>query len=151
MNTRTQPPPKPGMGCLAKGCLTLTAVVILLVAVGIGGSVWSLRHVYLSDKPVPLPEPAVPSEPTAAATPVETTPASPTPTGTTAAVRERLDTIKQAARAHERTGVELTAADINVAWLLLASTAMSRGFKSPFPWKDWTFPFETHLVWVIGI
>jgi len=112
---------------LAKGCLTLTAVVILLVAVGIGGSVWSLRHVYLSDKPVPLPEPAVPSEPTAAATPVETTPASPTPTGTTAAVRERLDTIKQAARAHERTGVELTAADINA---LIAANRKSRGMAS---------------------
>ena len=112
---------------MAKGCLTLTAVVILLVAVGIGGSVWSLRHVYLSDKPVPLPEPAVPSEPTAAATPVETTPASPTPTGTTAAVRERLDTIKQAARAHERTGVELTAADINA---LIAANRKSRGMAS---------------------
>jgi hypothetical protein len=115
------------MGCLAKGCLTLTAVVILLVAVGIGGSLWSLRHVYLSDKPVPIPEPSVPREPIGAATPVETSPASPMPSGTSAALRERLDTIKQAARAHERTGVELTAADINA---LIAANRKSRGMAS---------------------
>src|SRR5438477_12560401 len=43
------------------------------------------------------------------------------------AVHERLDTMKQAARAHERTGVELTAADINA---LIAANRKSRGMAS---------------------
>jgi hypothetical protein len=51
-----------------------------------------------------------------------------TPPGeTSAAVRERLDTMKQAARAHERTGVEFTAADINA---LIAANRKSRGMAS---------------------
>ena len=40
MNARTEPPPKRGMGCFAKGCLILIVLAILLVVVGVGGSFW---------------------------------------------------------------------------------------------------------------
>ncbi len=120
MNARVEPPPKRRMGCFAKGCLILIALGILLVVVGVGGT-WGLRHIYLSDKPAPIPEAAAPSE-TSAATPGETTVA--TPSGTSAAVRERLNTMKKAARAHEQTDVEFTAADINA---LIAANRKSRG------------------------
>ena len=51
-----------------------------------------------------------------------------TPPGeTSAAVRERLDTIKQAARAHEQKEVVLTAADINA---LIAANRKSHGLAS---------------------
>ena len=49
------------------------------------------------------------------------------PSETSAAVRERLDTMKKAARAHEQTDVELTAADINA---LIAANPKSRGVAS---------------------
>ena len=103
MNARAEPPPKRGMGCFGKGCLILIASGILLVVGGIGGSYWSLRHVYLSDKPAPIPETSAPSE-TGPATPGETSVAA--PTEKSAEVRERLDTMKKAARAHEQTGVD---------------------------------------------
>ena len=51
MNTLVEPPPKRGMGCFGKGCLILIVLAILLVVVGVGGTYWGLRHVYLSDKP----------------------------------------------------------------------------------------------------
>ena len=121
MNTGVEPPPKRGKGCFAKGCLILIALGILLVVVGVGGSYWSLRHIYLSDKPAPIPEASAPSE-TSAATPAETSAA--TLSETSAPVRERLDTIKSAARAHERTGVEFTAGEINA---LIAANRKSRG------------------------
>ncbi len=110
MNTQVEPPPKRGMGCFAKGCLTLIVLAILLVVIGVGGTFWSVRHVYLSDKPAPIPQTSGPGEPstiTAGGTSVTA------PSQTSAAVRERLDTMKKAARAHEQTDVELTAADIN--------------------------------------
>ena len=121
MNTGVEPPPKRGMGCFAKGCLILVALGIVLVVGGIGGSYWSLRHIYLSDKPAPIPEASAPSE-TSAATPGETSAAAPGETSDT--VRERLDTLKSAARAHERTGVEFTAAEINA---LIAANRKSSG------------------------
>ena len=124
MNARVEPPPKRGMGCFGKGCLILVAIGILLVVVGVGGSFWAVRHVYLSDKPAPIPEATVPTE-TSPATPGETSVAA--PSEKSAEVRERLDTMKQAARAHERTGVELTAADINA---LIAANRKSRGVAS---------------------
>ena len=124
MNARTEPSPKRGMGCFAKGCLIFIASGILLVVGGIGGTYWSLRHVYLSDKPAPIPE-ATASTETGAATLGETSVAR--PSEKSAEVRERLDTMKQAARAHERTGVELTAADINA---LIAANRKSRGMAS---------------------
>jgi hypothetical protein len=124
MNTRVEPPPKRGMGCFAKGCLILVVIAILVVVVAVGGTVWSIRHVYLSDNPVPIPETSASSE-TGTATPGETSVAK--PSEKSAEVRERLDTMKQAARAHEATGVELTAADINS---LIAANRKSRGTAS---------------------
>ena len=123
VNTRVEPPPKRGTGCSGKGCLILIALVILLVVVGVGGSFWTVRHVYLSDKPAPIPEATAPVE-TSVATPGA--PSVATPTERSAEVRERLDTMKKA-RAHERTGVELTAADINS---LIAANRKSRGTAS---------------------
>ena len=62
MNSHVEPAPKRGMGCFGKGCLILVVLAILLVVVGIGGTYWSLRHVYLSDKPAPIPETTAPTE-----------------------------------------------------------------------------------------
>jgi hypothetical protein len=125
MNTGIEPPPKRGMGCLAKGCFILVIVAILFVVIGVGGSLWSVRHVYLSDKPAPIPQASAPSE-TPAVTPGGTSMATP-PAETSAVVRERLDTMKQAARAHERSEMVLTAADINA---LIAANKKSRGMAS---------------------
>ena len=94
MNIQVEPPPKRGMGCFGKGCLILIASGILLVVGGIGGTYWSFRH-YLSDKPAPIPETSAPSE-TGPATPGETSVAA--PSEKSAEVRERLDTMKKAAR-----------------------------------------------------
>ena len=124
MNAGVEPTPKRGTGCFAKGCLILIASGILLVVVGVGGTYWSLRHVYLSDKPAPIPETAAPSE-TGAATAGETSVATPSEKSTE--VRERLDTMKKGARAHEQTEVELSAADINA---LIAANRKSRGTAS---------------------
>jgi hypothetical protein len=121
MNAGVESRPKRGKGCFAKGCLILTAFGILLVAAGVGGSLWALRHVYLSDKPVPIPEVSAPSE-ASVGMPGETSVAAASETSAT--VRERLNTMKKAARAHERTEVELTAADINA---LIAANRKSRG------------------------
>jgi len=110
------------MGCLAKGCLILIVLGILLVVVGAGGTYWSLRHVYLSDKPIP--EATAVTE-TSAVTPGETS--APAPVQRSAEVRERLDTMKKAARAHEQTDLELTAADINA---LIAANRKSSGTAS---------------------
>lgn len=123
MNAPVEQQPKRGMGCFGKGCLILIASGILLVVGGIGGTYWSFHH-YLSDKPAPIPETSAPSE-TGPVTPGETS--APAPSEKSAEVRERLDTMKKAARAHEPTGVELTAADINA---LIAANRKSRGTAS---------------------
>jgi len=112
------------MGCFGKGCLTLVVLAILLVVVGVGGSFWGVRRVYLSDKPAPIPEATAPTE-MSSATPPETT--APSPVERSAEVRERLDTMKKAARANEETEMELTAADINA---LIAANRKSRGTAS---------------------
>jgi len=124
MSPQVEPPPKRGMGCFAKGCLILIVLAILVVVVGGGGTFWSVRHVYLSDKPAPIPEPSSPPE-TGAVTPGGTSMATPSERST--AVRERLDTMKQAARAHEPNEVILTAADINA---LIAANRKSSGMAS---------------------
>jgi hypothetical protein len=124
MNTPIEPPPKRGSGCLGKGCLILIVLAILLVVIGVGGTFWSVRHVYLSDKPAPMPE-ASPASETGTVTPQE--PSTPAPIARSAEVRERLDTMKQAARAHEQTDMELTAADINA---LIAANRKSGGTAS---------------------
>jgi len=124
MDARLEHQPKRGMGCFGKGCLILIASGILLVVGGIGGTYWSLRHVYLSDKPAPIPETSAPGE-TGAATPGETSVA--TAREKSAEVRERLDSMKKGARSHEQTDMELTAADINA---LIAANRKSRGTAS---------------------
>src|SRR5512133_3191342 len=125
MNTWVEPPPpKRGSGCLGKGCLLLLVFAILLVIVGVGATFWSVRHVYLSDTPALIPDAAAPAE-SGAVTPEETT--APVPTERSAEVRERLDTMKKAARSHEPTDIELTAADINA---LIAANRKSRGTAS---------------------
>src|SRR6267143_5717979 len=124
MNTRVEPQQKRGMGCFAKGCLILIVLAILVLVVGGGGTFWSVRHVYLSDKPAPIPESSAPPE-TGAATPGETSMAMPSERST--AVRERLNTMKQAARTHEPNEVVLTAADINA---LIAANRKSSGMAS---------------------
>jgi hypothetical protein len=126
MTARTEQPQKRGMGCFGKGCLILIVLAILVVVVGGGGTFWSVRHVYLSDKPAPIPEPSAPPGTGAAAvTPGGTSTA--TPSERSIAVRERLDTMKQAARAHEPNEVILTAADINA---LIAANRKSSGMAS---------------------
>lgn len=124
MNTPIEPPPKRESGCFAKGCLTVIVLAILLVVIGVGGTFWSVRHVYLSDKPAPIAQ-ATEANETGAVTPEETSP--PAPVQRSTEVRERLDTMKKAARAHERAQVELTAADINA---LIAANRKSRGTAS---------------------
>ena len=124
MNAQVEPPPSRGMGCFGKGCVALIVLAILFVVIGVGGTYWGLRHVYLSDKPAPIPETTAPTE-ASAATPGETTVAG--ASEKSAEVRERLDTMKKAARAHEATEVELTAADINA---LIAANRKSRGTAS---------------------
>src|SRR4029078_1982685 len=124
MNTQIEPPPQRGTGCLGKSCVSLIVLAILFVVVGVGGTYWGLRHVYLSDKPAPISETTARTE-TSATTPGETSVA--TPSKKSAEVRNRMDTMKKAARAHEATEVELTAADINA---LIAANRKSRGTAS---------------------
>lgn len=124
MNTPVEPPPNRGTGCFGKGCLILIVLAILFVVVGVGGTYWGLRHVYLSDKPAPIPETSAPTE-TSATTPGETS--ATTPSEKSAEVRERFDTMKKAARVHEASDVELTAADINA---LIAANRKSSGTAS---------------------
>jgi hypothetical protein len=104
--------------------VVLIVLAILFVVVGVGGTYWSLRHVYLSDKPAPIPETTAPAD-TSEATPAETSVA--TASEKSAEVRERFDTMKKAARTHEQGEVELTAADINA---LIAANRKSRGTAS---------------------
>jgi hypothetical protein len=126
MNTRLESPPKRGMGCFAKSCLILIVLAMLLVVVGVGGTFWGVRHVYLSDKPAPIPQVPALGE-TSPVTPGATSMATPPPVERSVAVRERLDTMKQAARAHEPNEVILTAADINA---LIAANRKSSGMAS---------------------
>ena len=125
MNTPIESPPEREMGCFGKSCLLLIVLAILLVVTGIGGTFWGVRHVYTSDKPAPIPEASTPGETTGVATPGETS--APTPVEKSAEVRERLDTMKKAARVHEQTDIELSAADINA---LIAANRKSRGTAS---------------------
>src|SRR4029077_13191782 len=124
MNTQVEPSPKRGIGCFGKGCLSLIVLAILFVVVGVGGTYWGLRHVYLSDKPAPISETTARTE-TSAATLGDTSLA--TPSEKSDEVRKRMDTMKKAARAHEQTEVELTVADINA---LIAANRKSRGTAS---------------------
>jgi hypothetical protein len=126
MNARIESQPKRGTGCFAKGCLTLIVLAFLLIVVGIGGSLW-VRNRYISDKPVPIPQTAVPAESKTAVEPRQPSVATPPPQQRSAEVREQLDTLKQSARAHEPNEVILTAADINS---LIAANRKSSGMAS---------------------
>jgi hypothetical protein len=123
MNT-IEPPPKRGIGCFGKSCLLLIVLAILFVVVGVGGTYWGVRHVYLSDKPAPIAKSTAPTA-TSEATPGETSISM--PSEKSAEVRERFDTMKKAARAHEASEVELTAEDINA---LIAANRKSNGTAS---------------------
>jgi len=124
MNTRAEPPPTRGIGCFGKSCLLLIVLAILCVVVGVGGTYWGVRHVYLSDKPAPIAQTASATQ-TSTATHGQAAVAA--PTGKSAEVRERFDTMKKAARTHEASEVELTAADINA---LIAANRKSSGTAS---------------------
>jgi hypothetical protein len=56
MNGRVDASPKTRNGLFRQRLLILVAFGILFVVAGVGGSLWALRHVYLSDKPAPIPE-----------------------------------------------------------------------------------------------
>lgn len=102
------PPPKSGMGCFAKGCLTLVVFVALLVIAGFAGIYWGMhshsalaRGVFwltkihaVAEEPAPIPEFK------ASDTDIE-------------AVQERWKTFEQAARAGQPAEIELTAKDLN--------------------------------------
>lgn len=124
MNTRAEPPPTRGTGCFGKGCLSLIVLAILFVVVGVGGTYWSVRHVYLSDKPAPISQ-TTPAAGANATTSAETSVTA--PSEKTAEVRQRFDTMKKAARAHEASDMELTAADINA---LIGANRKSSGTAS---------------------
>ena len=125
MNTGIEsPPPKRGIGCFGKSCLLLIVLAILFVVVGVGGTYWGVRHVYLSDKPAPIGQTTAPTH-TSEATPGEASVA--VPTEKSAEVRQRFDTMKKAARAHQVDEVELTAEDINA---LIAANRKSNGTAS---------------------
>ena len=124
MNTSLELPPKRGIGCFGKSCLLLMVLAILCVLVGVGGTYWGVRHVYLSDKPAPIAETTAATQ-TSAGTPGEATVAAPAEKSTE--VRKRFDTMKKAARTHEPGEVELTAADINA---LIAANRKSSGTAS---------------------
>ncbi|MFL6506084.1 MAG: hypothetical protein ACJ8KC_11780 [Candidatus Udaeobacter sp.] len=124
MNTAIEPPPKRGTGCFGKSCLLLIVLAILFVVVGVGGTYWGVRHVYLSDKPAPISKATAPTQ-TSEATPGETS--AVTATEKSAEISDRFDTMKKAARAHQADEVELTAADINA---LIAANGKSSGTAS---------------------
>src|SRR4030095_9446307 len=92
------PPPAPrGMGCFAKGCLTLIIVGVVLVAVFVGGSVFVLNraiHVFTSTEPVQIQ--------VRQSTPVELQVA-----------KAKLDALRSAARNHQEATIEFNANEIN--------------------------------------
>jgi hypothetical protein len=124
MNTRAEPPQPRGIGCFGKSCLLLIVLAILCVVVGVGGTYWGVRHVYLSDKPAPIAQ-------TTAATGANTATSAETSVTTasekSAEVRHEFDAMKKAARAHQASDVELSAADINA---LIAANRKSSGTAS---------------------
>jgi hypothetical protein len=92
------PPPAPrGMGCFAKGCLTLIIVGLVLVVVLVGGSVFVLNravHVFTSTEPVQIRvRPATPAELQVA--------------------KAKLDTLRSAARNRQEATIEFNANEIN--------------------------------------
>jgi len=103
------PSPAPrGMGCFAKGCLTLIIVGLVLVVVFVGGSVFVLNraiHVFTSTEPVQIQ--------VRQSTPAELEVA-----------KAKLDTLRSAARNHQETTIEFNANEINA---LIANEPEFRG------------------------
>jgi hypothetical protein len=102
------PPPQKGMGCFAKGCLTLVVFGLILVAACFAGYYWGLRHHsalmrgfywltrthMLAESPTEVPR-YQPAE------------------GEMEAIKERWDVFENAVRQHESAEIELTANDLN--------------------------------------
>ena len=120
MNTWVEaPPPRQGLGCFARGCLTLLIFAIVLAITGFAGMYWGLhRHSALfygsywlaktrsiAQAPTPVPE-FNPSDQQ-----IER-------------VRERWQDFEQKARAGQAAEIELNADDINA---LIATTEGVRG------------------------
>lgn len=91
------PPPQRGMGCFAKGCLTLLALGVLLVAAFVGGSYWAVRH--LRDH---YSAPSSATLPPSTLTPEEIE-----------QIRSQWDAFTSAADRHRRARIELTADEVN--------------------------------------
>jgi hypothetical protein len=120
MNTWVEaPPPKQGLGCFARGCLTLLIFAIVLAIAGFAGMYWGLhRHSALfygsywlaktrsiAEAPTPVPEFNASDQQ------IER-------------VRERWQDFEQKARAGQAAEIELSADDINA---LIATTEGVRG------------------------
>jgi hypothetical protein len=92
------PPPAPrGMGCFAKGCLTLIIVGVVLVVVFVGGTIFLVNRavqVFTSAQPVQIQVPQ--------ATPAERQVA-----------KAKLDTLRSAARNRQEATIEFNANEIN--------------------------------------
>src|SRR5256885_16330798 len=96
--TQTPPQPAPsGMGCFAKGCLTLIIAGLVLAAAFVGGTFFVLNraiNVFTSTQPVQIQvRQAMPAERQAA--------------------EAKLDTLRSAARNHQGTKIEFHADEIN--------------------------------------
>src|SRR5204862_1410131 len=94
---QTPQPAPSGMGCFAKGCLTLVIAGLVLMAVFVGGSFFVLNRalqVFTSTQPVQIQ--------VRQATPAERQVA-----------KAKLDTLRSAARNHQETTIEFNADEIN--------------------------------------
>lgn len=109
MNTWVEPPPpKPGMGCFAKGCLILAIFVALLGIAGVAGIYWGMHSqsalargiVWLTKIHAVAEEPALIPEFRASDAEID-------------AVQERWRQFEQAAHAGQPAEIDLTANDIN--------------------------------------
>jgi hypothetical protein len=108
--TQTPQPAPSGMGCFAKGCLTLIIAGLVLVAVFVAGSFFALKRamqVFTSTQPVQIQ--------VRQATPTERQVA-----------RAKLDTLRSAARNHQETTIEFNADEINA---LIANEPEFRGAR----------------------
>jgi hypothetical protein len=102
------PPPQQGMGCFARGCLTVVVFALVLAAAFVGGTyvaVRFLRSSYFTSAPVQLPAATATAEERQAA-------------------RVKWNEFEHAARAHQPARIELTADEINA---LIASEPKLRG------------------------
>ena len=107
---QTPRPVPSGMGCFAKGCLTLVIAGLVLLAVFVGGTFFVLNralNVFTSTQPVQIQVPQ--------ATPAERQ-----------VSKAKLDTLRSAARNHQEATVEFNADEINA---LIANEPEFRGAR----------------------